>query len=117
MLQKRRILPLVALLASLVAPHVSAAPLKILGFRDGSCQAWGQSKDDPEQRQRFVSWARGFLSGHNYANQHQQVTDVSSATVELYIDRYCREKPAAQFTDAVYRMSDDYAGRSAPMTK
>lgn len=107
----------VALLAMLLAPGAMAMPLKVLGFKDGSCQAWSLSKDDPEQRKEFVSWARGFLSGHNYANQKQQVTDVSSATVELYIERFCRQNPTAQFTEAAYRMSDQYSGRNAPITK
>lgn len=117
MLRRCFMLPLAALLATWGMSSASAAPLKILGFQDGSCQAWIQSRDDPDQRKIFVAWARGFLSGHNYANQRQQVTDVSSSTVELYIERFCREKSGAQFTDAVYRMSDDYSGRGAPITK
>ena len=60
---------------------------------------------------------RGFLSGHNYANQRQQVSDVSRSTVEMYVERFCRDKPTAPFTEAVYRMSDQYSGRSAPITR
>lgn len=105
---------LLGLLASGVA---AGAPLKILGFDDNSCQAWFKSKDDPEQRKQYIAWARGFLSGHNYANQSQQVTDLSSGTVELYIERFCRDKPTARFIDAPYRMSDQYSGRDAPISK
>lgn len=94
-----------------------AAPLKILGFEDDSCASWVQSKDDQDQRREFISWARGFLSGHNYANQRQQVSDVSNSTVELYIERFCRQNPKARFIEAVYRMSDQYSGRNAPITK
>lgn len=110
-------LSIATLLLAALSAGSDAAPLKVLGFDDSSCHAWIKSKDDPEQRREFVAWARGFLSGHNYANQGRQVTDVSSGTVEQYIDRFCREKPAAQFIEAPYRMSDEYSGRGAPITK
>lgn len=100
-----------------IASSATAAPLKVLGFEDDSCASWVQSKDEPERRQEFVSWARGFLSGHNYANQRQQVSEVSNATVERYIEQFCRQKPQSPFTEAVYRMSDQYSGRNAPITK
>ncbi len=90
---------------------------RMLGFDDNSCQAWVKSKEEPDVRREYVSWARGFLSGHNYANQRQQVSEVSRSTVEMFIERFCREKPAAQFTEAVYRMSDQYAGRSGPISR
>ncbi len=95
----------------------AAAQSKMLGFDDNSCQAWSRSKGEPEQRKEYVSWARGFLSGHNYANQKQPVSDVSRGTIEQYIERFCREKPAGEFTEAVYRMSDQYSGRSAPISR
>lgn len=90
---------------------------RTLGFDDNSCQAWVKSKDDAEVRREYVSWARGFLSGHNYANQKQQVSDVSRSTIEMFIERFCRDKPTAQFIEAAYRMSDQYSGRGAPITK
>ena len=116
MLQKT--LLAVALLLVALAPAIAeAAPLKVLGFEDMSCQAWLKSKDDAEQRKAYVAWVRGFLSGHNYANQSQQISVVSSATVEQYVQRFCSEKPLGQFTDAALRMSDQYSGRNAPITK
>lgn len=115
---KRHVMPLAALiLAILSATAAAAAPLKILAFDDSSCKTWIQSKDDPELRLQYLAWARGFLSGHNYANQARQVTDVSNGTVELYITRYCKEKPNGLFIDAAYRMSDEYSGRGTPITK
>ena len=105
------------LLAGAGSGFAQPAQIRMLGFDDNSCQAWVKSKDDPEQRREYVSWARGFLSGHNYANQRQQVSDVSRSTVEMYVERFCRDKPTAPFTEAVYRMSDQYSGRSAPITR
>jgi hypothetical protein len=90
---------------------------RMLGFDDNSCQAWVGSKDDSERRGEYLAWARGFLSGHNYANQKQQVSDISRGTVEMFIERFCRDKPAAQFTEAVYRMSDQYSGRGTAINK
>ena len=114
----RKTLLAVALLLVVLAPaSAGAAPLKVLGFEDMSCQAWLKSKDDVEQRKAYVAWVRGFLSGHNYANQSQQISVVSSATVELYVQRFCSEKPLGQFTDAALRMSDQYSGRNAPIVK
>ncbi len=104
-------------LCACAASGQAAAQVRMLGFDDNSCQAWTKSKEDPDVRREYVSWARGFLSGHNYASQKQQVSDVSRSTVELYIERFCRDKPTAPFTEAVYRMSDQYSGRSTPITK
>ena len=114
---RKTLLPVVLLLVALAPASAGAAPLKVLGFEDMSCQAWLKSKDDAEQRKAYVAWVRGFLSGHNYANQSQQISVVASATVELYVQRFCSEKPLGQFTDAALRMSDQYSGRNAPITK
>ena len=117
MLRRKHLLPLALLLAVLASPGAGAAPLKILGFDDMSCQAWLKSSGDAEQRKAYVAWVRGFLSGHNYANQGQQIAVVSSGTVELYVQRFCSEKPLGQFSDAALRMSDQYSGRNAPISK
>lgn len=117
MLSRRPMTFLFLLLALGATSGAVAAPPRVLGFDDDSCQAWTGSKDDPERRGEYLSWARGFLSGHNYANQKQQVSDVSRGTVEMFIERFCRDRPAAPFIEAVYRMSDQYSGRGAPITK
>jgi hypothetical protein len=106
------------LLAALAASHAGAAtPLKIVGFDDMSCHAWSVSRDDPEQRAIYVAWVRGVLTGHNYANQSQQISAMSSSTVEQHVDRYCSEKPLGSFSDAALRLSDRFSGRNAPITK
>ena len=113
-----RSIPVVLTILFLMTGNVFAAPqLKVLGFADNSCEAWFASSDDADLRKTYVAWARGFLTGHNYANQKQQVTDVSSSTVETYIERFCKSKPKSLFNDAVFRMSDEYSGRAAPILK
>ena len=111
--------PLHALLlaAALTPTHASAAPVKIVGFDDMSCSAWVKSKDDAEVRGNFLAWARGVLTGHNYANQNQQVSSISSGTVENFVNRYCVEKPAGDLSEAAFRMADKFSGRNQAITK
>lgn len=108
----------VLLFASLLAASAAlAAPIKTVGFDDMSCRAWVKSKDDDAQRGLYLAWIRGVLTGHNYANQSQQVASMSSGTVENFVDRYCVEKPLGEFSDAALRMSDKFSGRNAPISK
>ncbi|MBI2277866.1 MAG: hypothetical protein HYU74_10980 [Dechloromonas sp.] len=94
-----------------------AEPLKILGFDDMSCQAWKQSKDDSDQRTVYIVWIRGLLTGHNYARPSQQVSTISSGTIEQWVNRYCNDNPASSFSDAALRLSDQYSGRKSAITK
>ena len=94
-----------------------AAPLKVLGLPDMSCVAWKNTKLDSERRDPYLQWVRGFLSGHNYASQARQVAEVSAGTVEIFVDRYCAEHATASVADAAMRMSDQYSGRNAPITR
>lgn len=105
------------LLAMLIATGAEAAPVKIVGFDDMSCRAWTESREDAGQRAAYLAWIRGLLTGHNYANQQQQVSAVSSGTVENYIDRYCVEKPGGDFGEAAMRMTDRFSGRNSAITK
>ena len=117
MLINRRIVLLMGLFALLPTVASAAPPLRTLGLDDMSCTAWARSKDDAEQRARFIAWARGFLSGHNYARQGQQVSEVSGGTVEMFVTRYCNEHSKSSVSEAAQRMSDLYSGRNAPITR
>lgn len=99
------------------APPVQAAQLKMLELDDMRCAAWKATKSDPELREPYVQWVRGFLSGHNYANQSAQVSDVSRGTVEAFVDRFCNENAGKSVSEAAMRMSDRYSGRNAPITR
>ena len=74
-------------------------------------------QSSPALRRRMRTAGSRFRRGHNYANQRQQVTDVSSGTIEGYVTRFCQEHAKSSFTDAVFRMSDDFSGRGAPLLK
>lgn len=103
--------------ATFSLPTAAQIQLKILGFDDMSCQAWTQSKDTPDQRALYLSWMRGLLTGHNYARPSQQVSTISSGTIDQYVSRYCRERPQGRFDEAVFRLSDQFSGRNSPITK
>lgn len=105
------------LLAMLITAGAEAAPVKIVGFDDMSCRAWVDSREDAEQRAAYLAWIRGVLTGHNYANQRQQVSAVSSGTVENFVNRYCVEKPDGDFGEAAMRMTDRFSGRNSAITK
>jgi hypothetical protein len=111
------LLSLLLLFATLIATGVAAVPIKTVGFDDMSCNAWVKSKDDAEQRKVYLAWIRGVLTGHNYAKQSQQVSAISSGTVENFVDRYCVEKPLGEFSDAALRMSDKFSGRNEAITR
>jgi len=111
------LLSLLSLFATLIATGAAAAPVKTVGFDDMSCRAWVNSKDDAEQRKVYLAWIRGVLTGHNYARQSQQVSAISSGTVENFVDRYCVEKPLGEFSDAALRMSDKFSGRNEAITR
>lgn len=117
MLNRMTLLSKLFLFAVVFATSAGAAPVKIVGFEDMSCRVWVKSRDDAEQRKAYLAWIRGVLTGHNYANQSQQVSAMSSGTVENFIDRYCVEKPLGEFSDAALRMSDKFSGRNEIITK
>lgn len=94
-----------------------ADKIKVLGFDDVSCAAWNKSKEDPDLRKTYVVWVRGVLTGHNYALQSQQVSTLSSGTVELNVNRYCSKTPNGFFSDAAFRMSDEFSGRNQMIRK
>jgi hypothetical protein len=97
--------------------YCAAAPVNVIGFQDMSCGAWAASKSIPSNRTVFVYWIRGFLSGHNYANQEHQVPTVSDDTIELYVDKYCRENPLLNFPGAAFRLTDELTGRNKPLDR
>lgn len=117
MSRKMALLSGFVLLVALGSVGAGAAPLKVLGFDDMSCRAWSKSKDDAQQRKIYLAWIRGAVTGHNYANQNQQVSAMSSGTVENFIDRYCVEKPADEFGNAAMRMMDKFSGRNEAIVK
>ena len=114
----RKSIQLIALLwAGLTVDSALATPIKLLGFDDMSCTVWTASKGDADQRAVYLTWMRGVLTGHNYAQPSQQVSDISSGTIEMFVNTYCSTNPKGQFSDAVFRLSDQFSGRNQPIKK
>lgn len=116
-MRKASQLLIAALYAGLLSGNVQAAPLNILGFDDMSCATWNASKNDADQRNLYVVWIRGFLTGHNYGQQSQQVSSISSGTIEVNVNNYCAQHPTGLFSDAAFRLSDQFSGRNQPIRK
>jgi len=112
----RKIAHLIAI-AAIFCGSAQAASQNILGFDDMSCAAWSKSKNDPDQRAAFIVWIRGFLSGHNYALPGQQVSTISSGTIEVNLNNYCSATPNGSISDGAMRLSDQFSGRNQPIRK
>lgn len=102
---------------ALVSINLAAAPIKVVGLDDMSCEAWKHTAQDPDSRAVFVMWVRGVLTGHNYARQTEQVAAMSSATVENFVENYCVQNPRSNVADAAFRMADRFSGRNEPIKK
>ena len=114
----RQSVQLIALFCgSLMLASAQAAPVKMLGFDDMSCAAWNASKGNDDQRTVYLTWMRGVLTGHNYAQPSQQVSSISSGTIEMFVNTYCSSNPKGEFSDAVFRLSDQFSGRNQPIKK
>ncbi len=113
-----RITRISVLLGALLCVATGAsAQQNILGLDDMSCAAWKKSREDIDLRTAYIAWLRGFLSGHNYALPRQQVSTISSGTIELNINRFCTSTPNGSVSEAVMRLSDEFSGRNQAIRK
>ena len=117
MLKKVPLLASLLLSVALIGPNASAAPLIIVGLDDMSCRAWSKAKEDSDLHKTHLAWIRGMLTGHNYANQSQQVSAMSNGTIENFVDRFCIDHPQGDFGSAALRMSDRFSGRNQAISK
>lgn len=114
MLKKNQAVMLAALLFAGAASADDDTPYALFSFEDTSCGAWASSADEPFTRLQYTIWIRGYVSGFNSARPEQGVSIgnmPSSDTLELYIDKYCREKPLNDFTDTAYKLVRELGGQ------
>lgn len=110
-----RLWSLLVALTLFVAPITvhSRDPVSVSGFADMSCGAWARSSSSKFERGQYLIWFRGFISGHNYARPVGQVLPdrlPSNETIELYVDKYCRENPLAGFPGAAFKLVNELRG-------
>jgi hypothetical protein len=118
----KSILTIAALLLA-AAPAIaadSAPPINIVFSADNaSCAAWTKSAGNKLIRQQYEMWARGFVSGHNYANPAQQVkvgAFPSGDDFNQYFDQYCRDNLQQTFVAAAIQLVEQLSA-PAPVAK
>ena len=83
--------------------------VNIFSFEDASCNAWIKSAGNKGLRAQYLFWIRGFVSGHNYANQSRQIAVGSlpeSDALYQYLDQFCRDNPKSSFVGGVITLVD-----------
>ena len=112
---------LIAAWALATAPSMAAAPAQsvniIFTAENASCAAWTKSAGNNLLRAQYVVWARGFVSGHNYANPaHQVKVGAFPGGDELYqyFDNYCRDSPQHSFVEGAIHLVTQLRELPAP---
>ena len=127
-------IPTIAVLVLMAPPSMAAAPAPsvniIFTAENASCAAWTKSAGNRLVRAQYEFWARGFVSGHNYANPAHQVkvgTFPGGDELYQYFDQYCRDNPQQSFVEGAIKLvlqmresgapAKSSSGKSAPATK
>ena len=102
---KRLLMGLMLLMMSCSATSGESNEIAILSFSETSCGQWTESNKKDWQRQIYVYWFRGFASGYNYGSEKygvklERFPDIP--TLELYVDKFCRENPLLPFISAAF---------------
>jgi hypothetical protein len=114
---------IIAALALAAAPSLAATPAPaqsvniIFTAENASCAAWTKSSGNSLLRAQYAVWARGFVSGHNYANPARQVrVGAFPGGDELYqyFDNYCRDNPQHSFVEGVIHLVTQLRELPAP---
>jgi hypothetical protein len=108
-----------ALLAATAAIAAeSAPPINIIFSADNAaCAAWTKSAGNKLVRQQYEIWARGFVSGHNYADPARQVkvgAFPSGDELYQYFDQYCRDNAQQSFVAGAIQLVERLAESSTP---
>ncbi len=114
----------VAAMTLATLPSIAAQPAQPINIvftaENASCAAWTGSAGNRLIRAQYEFWARGFVSGHNYANPARQVrVGAFPGGDELYqhFDRYCREHPQQSFVEGVMQLVVQLRESPAPPKK
>ena len=110
----KKYLNIVVLFVCLMSGSVHAQGIAMFGFEDDSCGAWAKSAQEHEVvRGQYIKWVRGFISGSNWmtpGNQANTSGGLSSETISLYLDKYCRENPLQHFINGVFELVRELRG-------
>ena len=99
------------IVATTPSPSMAAQPAPpiniVFSAENASCAAWMKSAGNKLVRGQYEFWARGFVSGYNYANpSHQVQVGVFPSGDDLYrhFDQYCRDNPQQSFVAGVIQL-------------
>src|SRR5581483_7447880 len=86
---------------SLVAIH---------GFDKMSCEDWLGSEGHVDVREQYIAWVRGVVTGYNYANPGDQVSEGRMPTdfgLAIFVDNYCHSRRATSVAGAAFALIAD----------
>ena len=98
----------------------------IFSAENATCLAWTKSAGNKALRVRaYEVWARGFVSGYNYATPHRQVkveAFPSGDDFDRYFDEFCRDHPQQSFVAGAIQLVEQLAepataAKAAPARK
>ena len=108
-----RLLFALAILCADAARAADAPPINIVfSAENAACTAWTKSAGNATLRQHYEMWARGFVSGHNYASPARQVkvgAFPSGDDLYRYFDEYCRDHPQQSVVAAAIQLVEQLA--------
>ena len=112
---------IIALMTMVAVPSIAAEPAPPINIvftaENASCAAWMKSAGNRLVRAQYEFWARGFVSGHNYANPaHQVRVGAFPGGDELYrhFNHYCRDNPQKSFVEGVIQLVAQLRDAAAP---
>jgi len=111
---------LFSLCIALLAPAASAQKLFVAGEGSLPCSTYleQRSKNNNEVNNLYGAWTRGFLSGFNWVTSVKPMPSIPDTPATLvYLDKYCREKPADLLVFAADQLGRELGGiylRKAP---
>lgn len=109
---------LLLLLFPFLASAQSSQQVAFFDYDDFSCGAWVKSAGNATKRDVYRVWFRGFVSGYNFGNSDNQVSVQAMPdddSLDLYIEKYCREKPLQRIVGAAFKLVVEL--REKPETK
>lgn len=104
---------LVAATLCLVCTGAFPQSIGVSGEGTETCGTYLESRRKPNDVQDYVyvTWVRGFASGHNRAAPQKQVKgSLASGTILAYLDKYCRENPLAPVFAGAVALVDELRG-------
>lgn len=80
--------------------------IMVYGFLGESCGKW--TSYDERQRSYYLTWLKGFFTGHNFGNPRNQIMDIpDDESLGLYFDKYCQDNPLGNITMSTLKLAKE----------